>query len=194
MALTRYFHQLFPDSLVVMAEDEKVEMKNRFDRDAFEAIVEEYIKPVFNIAYRMVNDYEDAMDITQTTFMKAYEKRESYNPRYKVFSWLYRIAVNESLNHLQKRKRESNLTHELADRRLTPEQFMIQNETTSSVQSAIMDLGLDYRIVIVLKHFQHLSYREISQILDIPEKRIKSRLFSARQLLKEKLTAKGFKQ
>ena len=71
---------------------------------------------------------------------------------------------------------------------------MIQNETTGMVQRAIMDLGLDYRMVIVLKHFQHLSYREISQILDIPEKRVKSRLFSARQLLKEKLTAKGFKQ
>lgn len=177
-----------------MAEDEKAEMSSIFDRDAFEAIVEEYVKPVFNIAYRMVNDYEDAMDITQTTFMKAYERRGSYDPRYKVFSWLYRIAINESLNHLQKRKRESSLTHELADRRLTPEQSVIRNETTGIVQNAIMDLGLDHRMVIVLKHFQHFSYREISQILDIPEKKVKSRLFSARQLLKEKLTAKGFKQ
>jgi RNA polymerase sigma-70 factor (ECF subfamily) len=177
-----------------MAKDEKVIIRIEFDRSAFEAIVEEYTKPVFNIAYRMVNDYEDAMDITQNTFMKAYEKRESYNPRYKMFSWLYRIAVNESLNHIQKRKRESNLTGELADRRLTPEQIMIQNETTDRVQSAIMDLGIDYRMVVVLKHFQHLSYREIGNILDIPEKKVKSRLFSARQILKEKLSAKGFKQ
>lgn len=177
-----------------MAEDEKIIMGIEFDRSAFEAVVEEYTKQVFNIAYRMVNNYEDAMDITQTTFMKAYEKRGSYDPRYKMFSWLYRIAVNESLNHIQKRKRESNMTHELADRRLTPEQMMIQNETTGRVQSAIMDLGLDYRMVVVLKHFQHLSYREIGNILDIPEKKVKSRLFSARQLLKEKLSAKGFKQ
>lgn len=177
-----------------MAEDEKVIKRIGFDRSAFEAIVEEYTKPVFNIAYRMMNDYEDAMDITQTTFMKAYEKRGSYDPRYKVFSWLYRIAVNESLNHIQKRKHESNLTHELADRRLTPEQIMIQNETTGRVQNAIMDLGLDYRIVVVLKHFQHLSYREISTILDIPEKRVKSRLFSARRLLKEMFSVKGLKQ
>ena len=177
-----------------MAEDKKVIMRIEFDRSAFEAIVEEYTKPVFNIAYRMMNDYEDAMDITQTTFMKAYEKRGSYDPRYKVFSWLYRIAVNESLNQIQKRKRESNLTHEIVDRRLTPEQIMIQNETTGRVQNAIMDLGLDYRMVIVLKHFQHLSYTEIGTILDIPEKKVKSRLFSARHLLKEKLSAKGLKQ
>lgn len=177
-----------------MAEDEKIIMRIEFDRSAFEAIVEEYTKPVFNIAYRMVNDYEDAMDITQKTFMKAYENRESYDPRYKMFSWLYRIAVNESLNHIQKRKRESNLTYEPADRRLNPEQIMIQNETAGSVQGAIMDLGLDHRMVIVLKHFQHLSYREIGNILDIPENKVKSRLFSARRLLMEKLTAKGFKQ
>ena len=177
-----------------MAENEKVIMRTEFDRSAFEAIIEEYTKPVFNIAYRMMNNYEDAMDITQTTFMKAYEKRGSYDPRYKVFSWLYRIAVNESLNYIQKRKRESNLTHELADRRLTPEQILIQNETTGRVQNAIMDLGLDYRLVVVLKHFQHLSYREIGTILDIPEKKVKSRLFSARRLLKEKFSAKGFKQ
>ncbi len=177
-----------------MAEDEKIIMRIEFDRGAFEAIVEEYTKPVFNIAYRMVNDYEDAMDITQTTFMKAYEKRGSYDSRYKVFSWLYRIAVNESLNHIQKRKRESNLTYDPADRRLTPEQIMIQNETAGRVQNAIMDLGLDHRMVVVLKHFQHLSYAEIGTILDIPEKKVKSRLFSARHLLKEKLSAKGFKQ
>ena len=169
-------------------------MKARFDRSAFEAIVEEYTRPVFNIAYRIVDDYEDAMDITQNTFMKAYEKRESYDPSYKIFSWLYRIAVNESINHIQKRKRESKMAGEFADRRLTPEQMMIQKETTGRVQSAIMDLGLEYRMVVVLKHFQHLSYREIGTILDIPEKKVKSRLYSARQILKEKLSARGFKQ
>jgi RNA polymerase sigma-70 factor (ECF subfamily) len=177
-----------------MAEDEDIMNEIGFDRSAFEAIVEEYTRPIFNIAYRMVNDYEDAMDITQTTFMKAYEKRGTYDPRYKVFSWLYRIAINESLNHAQKKKRESNLAYEIADRRLTPEQVAVQSETTERVQSAIMDLQLDHRIVIVLKHFQHLSYQDIGAILGIPEKRVKSRLFSARRLLREKLSAKDLKQ
>jgi RNA polymerase sigma-70 factor (ECF subfamily) len=163
------------------------------DREAFGAIVEQYQRAIFNVAYRMVNDYEDAMDITQSAFIKAYENLDSYDPSHKFFSWLYRIAVNESLNHVSKRKRQTRLAYEPADSSeygghgRSPDDPVEQSETDAMLQSALVSLKFDYRLVVILRHFLSLSYREIGEIIDVPEKTVKSRLYSARQRLSELL-------
>ena len=151
-----------------------------------------YEKTIFNIAYRLVNDHEDAMDITQTVFLKAYEKLDTYNPAHKFFSWFYRICVNESLNHISKRKREVKLDRDIPTMRSNPEAGTTQWEANRHLQSALMSLKFDYRAVLVLKHIYDFSYREISEIMEIPEKTVKSRLFSGRQMLKESLLKQGF--
>lgn len=158
---------------------------------AFETIVNKYQKTVFNVAFRIINDHEDAEDITQSSFVKAFEHLETFNPSHKFFSWLYRIVVNESLNALNQKKRLEGLNEGLISKEKTPEETYDELETTENIDHALMDLTPDNRIVIVLKHFQNLSYTDIGHILDIPEKTVKSRLFTARQLLKSSLLKKG---
>ena len=158
------------------------------DRQAFESLLVEYEKPVFNAAYRMLNSRDDAQDVTQTVFLKVFENIGQFDPTRRFFSWIYRITLNESINWLGKTNRLEPLTHEAAFEGKGPEQEVESANVSSSVQAALMTIKSDYRSVVVLKHFLGCSYVEISQILDIPEKTVKSRLYTARQQLKGALT------
>lgn len=162
------------------------------ERDAFGVIVDRYQKVVFNAAFRILNDREDASDITQAVFLKAFENLKSYNGNFRFFSWLYRIAVNESLNFQKQRSRTGLVDEEISSLEKGPEELLQDIELGEQVQSALMTLSVDYRTVIVLNHFHGLSYKEIGFVLDMPEKTVKSRLFTARQLLKECLLRKGY--
>jgi len=161
------------------------------DREAFGVLVEKYQKPVFNVAFRMSRSYADAEDIAQATFLKAFEKLHTYNEQYKFFSWLYRIAVNESLNFLKHQNRFESFDGKAEIAEPTLESGAEANGERRALEESLMELRVDYRAVIILKHFDDMSYEEIGQILEISEKKVKSRLFSARQLLRESLTKKG---
>jgi RNA polymerase sigma-70 factor (ECF subfamily) len=163
------------------------------DRSAFEAIVDKYEKTIFNLALRMTNSYEDAQDITQSVFVKAFEKLHGFNPKHKFFSWLYRIAVNESLNVVKQRKPFEPLNMDLVSKERTPDQNFHRAEIARSIQKALMDLKPHYRVVIVLRHFNDLSYEEISHVVGVPVKVVKSRLFTARKMLKDLLIQHGIK-
>ena len=158
------------------------------DREAFQALLTEYEKPVFNAAYRMLNSRDDAQDVTQTVFLKVFERIDQFDPSRRFFSWIYRITLNESINWLGKSNRLEPLTHEAAFEGKGPEQEVESAKVSSDVQAALMTIKSDYRSVVVLKHFLGCSYVEISQILEIPEKKVKSRLYTARQQLKDALT------
>lgn len=157
------------------------------DRQAIEGLLFKYEKPVYNAAYRMLNSPDDARDVTQTVFLKVIENMNSYNPKYRFFSWIYRIALNESVNRLKSRSRLDQLTDEPATETGGPEDETSRDQESRTIQSALMAIKTEYRTVIVLKHFLDCNYLEISQILEIPEKKVKSRLYSGRQLLKESL-------
>ena len=158
------------------------------DRKAFETLLVQYEKPVFNAAYRMLNSRDDARDVTQTVFLKVFENFDRYDPSRRFFSWIYRITLNESINWLGKSKRLEPLNYEAVDDSKSPEQEVESANVSENVQAALMSIKADYRTVIVLKHFLGCSYIEISEILEIPEKKVKSRLYSARQLLRDALT------
>ena len=161
------------------------------DLKAFETILERYQKPVFNVALRVLSNIDDAADVTQATFTKAYEKLNSYDSRQKFFSWLYRIAVNTSLNFLEQKKRSDLLGDEEVSEGNIVEEGIHAAERVEKLEDAILNLPVDYRVVIVLRHFHDLSYEEMGVILDLPEKTVKSRLFTARQMLKGILTKAG---
>lgn len=161
------------------------------DTRAFGVLVERYQSVLFNVALRMLNNHEDAMDVTQNAFIKAYEKLDTYNPKYKFFSWMYKIMVNESLNTINRRKPQSEVHQTIASTDKTPDESYSDNWTMERVQSAIVKLPIEYRRLVVLRHFGNLSYRDMSGALDIPEKTIKSRLYSARQMLKDILIKRG---
>jgi len=184
------FDQLFSASTVIVngADDiALVEQCLSGDTDAFGALVDRYQQAVFNVALRMVNRYEDAQDIAQTVFLKAYRNLGSYKAEYKFFSWIYRMVVNESINFLERRRSTELLEDIHVSSEPDPHVSLETAELNRSLERAIASLLPEYRAVIILRHFEDLSYDEIARILRIPEKTVKSRLFSARRQLREAL-------
>jgi RNA polymerase sigma-70 factor (ECF subfamily) len=164
----------------------------RGDRHAFDKLVDRYEGPLFSAAYRITGSVEDAMDATQSAFVNAYEKLHTFDPTYRFFSWIYRIAVNQSLNLVGSRKEQTELVEDTATEGPGPAEIFDSNEARGQIKRALLELEPNYRTVIVLKHLEGFSYREIGELLDIPEKTVKSRLFSARQRLRTILTERGF--
>lgn len=162
------------------------------DQKAFEALVRKYQKPLYNLALRMVRDRDNAMDVVQGVFVKVYQKLDSYDEKHGFFSWIYRITINESINFAKRGKRieeyESGIS---AAEEPAQEDAHEVRELGDELEKAIAMLKLDYRMVVVLRHYHDFSYEEMAEVLLIPEKTVKSRLFSARQQLKDILTARG---
>jgi len=140
----------------------------------------------------MLHNYDDAQDITQTVFIKVYEKLRTYKPKYKFFSWLYRIAVNETLNFIEKNKQTEELNREIRSEEKSPVETCNQTEVRENLYNSLDSLSIDYKSVIVLKYFLQLSYTDIAYILDISEKKVKSRLFTSRRKLRLLLSEKGY--
>jgi RNA polymerase sigma-70 factor, ECF subfamily len=161
------------------------------DRTAFEQLVARYQKPVFNAALRLLRDLEDARDVAQTTFLKVFEHIGDYNPSFRFYSWIYRITINESLNVLGSRKPCEGFNGEEADTAPGPEPQLEGLQTGRAIEEALMCIKPELRTVIVLRHFMHLSYQDMGEILLLPEKTVKSRLYTARQLLRDRLLQRG---
>jgi RNA polymerase sigma-70 factor (ECF subfamily) len=178
-----------------MARDDDamlIESCLRGDRHAFDELVDRYEGPLFSAAYRITGSVEDAMDATQNAFVNAYEKLHTFDPSYRFFSWIYRITVNQALDLISGRKGETALDNDAPAPVPGPAEIFDSIEARSHLERALDVLQPDYRAVIVLKHLEGLSYREIAELLGIPEKTVKSRLFTARQRLRVILTKRGF--
>ncbi|MGZ8867391.1 MAG: RNA polymerase sigma factor [Thermoanaerobaculia bacterium] len=160
------------------------------DRDAFEPLLVRYERPVYNAVLRMVGDAEEARDIAQEIFVKVFENLPSFDPSRKFFSWMYRVAINETINHIKARRRWEPLSDTFESSRSNPEQAMQEVERDREIQRALLALDPKYRLAVIVRHFLQLSYAEAAHVLDVPEKTVKSRLFTARQQLKEILEGK----
>lgn len=161
------------------------------DRRAFGTLLDRYEKVVFNAAYRVIGNQADAEDITQTVFLKVYENLSTYNPKYRFFSWLYRIAVNESIN-ARKRSRETvELGERAAEGQEKTDSAVLEMDREEQIGKALMELTPENRAIVILRHYQEFSYREIAFIMDLTESKIKARLYTARQQLGRILLSKG---
>ncbi|HOZ21529.1 MAG TPA: sigma-70 family RNA polymerase sigma factor [bacterium] len=158
------------------------------DDRAFTELVTCYQKPVYNLALRITRSGVLAEEVTQSTFVKVYTKLASYKTGLSLFSWIYRIAMNEAINEYRRAKRHNSLD-ETRIEAAAPPSF----ELAEAIQEALMHLKPDDRALIVLRHFQHLGYQEIALIMDRSESRIKSQLFRARHALKLILARMGVK-
>lgn len=157
------------------------------DLEAFGSLVERYQRPVFNAIVHLVGNGEDARELCQQAFMKCFEHLRGYDLNRPFFSWMYRIAMNEAINHIKSRPAGEALTDTMADSLPNPEERFQSAEREHRLHAAILSLEPKYRAAIVAKHLLQLSYHEAAEILDLPEKTLKSRLFTARQLLRELL-------
>jgi RNA polymerase sigma-70 factor (ECF subfamily) len=161
------------------------------DRTAMETLVRRMQKPIYNAAYRMLGNPDEAADVTQTTFLKVFENIQRFDPQYRLFSWTYRIAMNQAIDQLKSRSRTEPLEHSpMSDTKL-PQEEVATSQISDEVQATLMELSEDHRAVIVLRYFSDCSYEDISRILKLPGKTVKSRLFSARQQMKNKLHGHG---
>ena len=160
------------------------------DRSAAEGLVDRYQRRLFNVAYRMLGNVQDAEDVTQTVFGNAFIALRSYDPKYRFFSWIYRMTVNESLNQLKRQKRMITLDEQsdIAVSGIAPDHAA---EAEDQVSRALRDLKPDDRAVVVLRHFVSFSYEEIADVLEVPVRTVKSRLFTARERLRLALIARG---
>lgn len=177
-----------------MKEDDDARLVQRCregDRAAFEPLVVRYQRPVYNAALRLLRDAEEAKDVAQTTFLKAFEHLGDYDPSFKFYSWIYRIAINESLNALGSRRSRGESDNEEADEAPGPDRQLEGEQMSRAIEEALTHIKPELRAVIVLRHFLHLSYQDMGDILLLPEKTVKSRLYSARQLLRDRLLQYG---
>jgi RNA polymerase sigma-70 factor (ECF subfamily) len=152
------------------------------DVEAFAPLVRRYERVLFNVALRMLGDREDARDVTQDAFLKAYRKLATFDPSYRFFSWMYRIVVNECLNVRGRRTPTTSLEFDLASAGRADDAVK-EREVRDEVQAGLSRLADADREVLVLRHFAELSYADIAVSLGIAEKTVKSRLHEARQRL-----------
>jgi len=175
-------------SFEIDGEEDRVFVERCLNGDtaAFRPLVDRYQRVLFTVAVRMLGDTDEAADAAQNALVHAYQKLQTYDRGHKFFSWLYRILVNECLNVKRSRRPLEPLGDGLAAGD-DPHRAAERAELKASVQSALMRMTPAYREVVVLRHYAGLSYAEIADALGVPEKTVKSRLYSARQQLGETL-------
>jgi RNA polymerase sigma-70 factor (ECF subfamily) len=170
--------------------------------DGFEELVRRYQRPIAAYIYRMVNDYEAALDLTQDVFIKVYNSLGRYRAEYKFSTWIYRIAHNASVDHIRRRaaahgqSRTAALQGEtcelpIASAELNPEQGWEREERRAEIETIVRELPTSYRELIILRHSHDLSYDEISEVMNLPLGTVKNRLFRAREMMRSKFIQKG---
>jgi RNA polymerase sigma-70 factor (ECF subfamily) len=177
-----------------------VQAAKRGEVAAFEELVKRYDRNIFRIAHHITQNREDAEDVVQDAFLKAYENLEQFQGNSKFYTWLVRIAVNESLMKLRRRRsdrtvsldedietEENSMPREVADWSPNPEQLYKQGELKDILRKTVQGLPASFRTVFVLRDVEGLSTEETAEALDLSIPAVKSRLLRARLQLRERL-------
>lgn len=167
------------------------------NQDAFALLVQRHQRRVFNLVFRMLQQYDEANEVTQETFLAAWQGLATFRGQAQFSTWLYRIAYNCALKQLEQRKRDHALQQaiqgEQGEQQETQDEYIGAILETHDCQSVVREhlskLPAKYRIVLILRHLQELTYEEMAEILTMPIGTIKTHLFRARNLLKERLEA-----
>lgn len=184
-----------------LADGELVQTAIGGRETSFEELVRRYQRPIAAYVYRMVGDYDVALDLTQEVFIKVYNSLGRYRPEFKFSTWIYKIAHNAAIDHLRRHAvRDQALTSGIdgerrealiESRRLTPEQESERKERRTEIESVVQLLPAAYRELIVLRHSQDLSYDEIAEVTGLPLGTVKNRLFRARESMRDHLLQRG---
>src|SRR6185503_5932340 len=168
---------------------------------SFEELVRRYQRPISAYVYRMVGNYESALDLTQEIFIKVYASLRKYRSEFKFSTWIYKIAHNAAVDHLRRSStREQSLINgsdgdqfelPIESRRLSPEQESERKERRVEIESVVRALPANYRELIILRHSQDLTYEEIVEVTGLPLGTVKNRLFRAREMMRQQFVNRG---
>ncbi len=166
--------------------------------ESFEKLIKEYQKGAYNIAYRMLGNTEDAKDASQEAIIKIYKSIGGFKMKSSFKTWFYRVVTNTCLDYRRKRSRnkvlyldkainteEGSFQREIEDSSDGPEEMLVKNENTKTLQRYITGMPEKYAMAIILRDVKGFSYSEMGKILDLPEGTVKSRISRARIMLKD---------
>ncbi len=189
-----------------MSDNERIllEKSKKGDVEAFEQLIESYQKKIFNIAFRMTGNYNDAGELTQEVLVRVFRSIKSFREEASLSTWIYRITTNTCLDELRKRKNkkvisleeeikteDGELRRQIVDAAPSPEELAERNEIKRCVDAAVRQLPDEQRTMIILRDIQGFSYDEISRILKCPQGTVKSRISRARLALRDILKNSG---
>ncbi len=172
-------------------------IKKQQDHDEFEAVAMPFVDSLYNTALRMTRNAEDAEDLVQEAYLKAYKYYDKFQPGTNFKAWLFKILKNTFINSYRKKQRippqsdfaeiedafENQVRDDVAPAVKSPEQELLEGVLDEDVQRAIDELPEDYRMAIVLADLEGFSYKEIAEILEVPLGTVMSRLYRGRKLL-----------
>ena len=156
------------------------------DRQAFALLVEEYKSPIYNLVYRMTSNTQDAADLTQDVFIRAYTYLWRYNPQKKFFTWLYTIALNTIKNHIKKTEQYKDTQSQNLKEHQFPENQNISEARDINIY--LSELNMETRALIIMKYVQELSFEEISEITGKSISAVKMRIYRGLEKLKEMMS------
>jgi RNA polymerase sigma factor (sigma-70 family) len=174
----------------------------RGNNAAYKKLMTKYHDAIFNFIYRMIRDREQVEDLTQEAFIKAFSSLKNFNEEYAFSTWLYKIATNNSIDYIRKRRlhlysidkpieaRDSDYTFELPDDSYEADKNLISDQRTRLLNDAIQKLPEKYRLVIHMRHVEEKSYEEIAEALKLPIGTVKAHIFRAREVLYKRLKDK----
>ena len=170
--------------------------------DNFEELVRRYQRPITGYVFRMLNNYDASLDVTQEVFIKVYNSLNRYSAEYKFSTWLYRIAHNAAIDYMRRNSvSQQSIEAENADGTYqlqiespqpNPEQMRERSEWRAEIEAVVKCLPTVYRELILLRHTQDLSYDEIAEVMNLPLGTVKNRLFRAREMMRELFVERGF--
>lgn len=171
-------------------------------QDAYKRLMKKYHNAISHLIMRMVGNQGDVEDLTQEAFIKAFNSLASFNDEFAFSTWLYKIATNNCIDYLRKRKLktfsidrpvgydDSQQQYEIPDSSHIPDTAILQDQQSTAIRLAIESLPEKYRLVIVMRHQEEKSYEEIASELDLPLGTVKAHIFRAREMLYKQLRGK----
>ncbi len=190
-------------SVMERSDEEIVSEVLSGNREAFGRLVQRYQHGIVNYLNTMTRNYEDALDLSQEVFVKAFRNLHQYRQQYRFSSWLYRIAHNQAMDFFRKmhpqavsidesiQLEDGDIKRELVADDLSPEQSLQRKQQQEAIAHAIDRLPPAYRSLIVLRHLNHLSYDDIATVSDLPLGTVKTRIYRGRERLRALLLTEG---
>ena len=172
------------------------------DKNAYKRLLQKYHDQIYSFIFRMVHDRQQVEDLTQEAFIKAFASLKNFNEEYAFSTWLYKIATNNCIDYIRKRKlptfsidkpiqsKDNDYKFELPDITFQPDRQIIASQRTKLLQQAISRLPEKYKRVIHLRHTEERSYEEIAEMLKLPIGTVKAHIFRAREMLYKYLREK----